>query len=146
MIRTLVAAAVAACIAGPALADADAAIKYRQNAMKAIGSQMGSIVAILKGEIDNKAALGEHAALIGAATNITITKPAFMTNTDGKGDLKTTAIGAVWTDWAKFEAGLMDLEKAGNAAAAAGADIGMDEVKALGAACKACHDNFREKK
>ena len=97
MIRTLVAAAVAACIAGPALADADAAIKYRQNAMKAIGSQMGSIVAILKGEIDNKAALGEHAALIGAATNITITKPAFMTNTDGKGDLKTTAIGAVWT-------------------------------------------------
>ena len=78
MIRTLMAAALTVCIAGPALADADAAIKYRKNAMKAIGSQMGSIVAILKGEVDNKDALGEHAALMGAATSMTITVPAFI--------------------------------------------------------------------
>lgn len=145
MMRTLAAAALAACIAGPALADADAAIKYRVNAMKAIGSQMGSIVAILKGEVDNKAALGEHAALMGAATSTAITKPAFMTNTDGEGSTKTTATGKVWSDWSTFEAGLMEMEKAGQAMAAAGADATFDEVKALGKTCKGCHDNFRMK-
>jgi cytochrome c556 len=146
MMRTLFAAVLAVCIAGPALADADASIKYRKNSMKAVGSQMGSIVAILKGEVDNKDALATHAALMGAATKMMITKPAFMPNTDGQGTEKTTAIGAVWTDWAKFEAGLMALEKAGQAMADAGANASMDQVKALGATCKGCHDNFREKK
>lgn len=145
MIRTLMAAALTVCIAGPALADADAAIKYRKNAMKAIGSQMGSIVAILKGEVDNKDALGEHAALMGAATSMTITVPAFKTNTDGQGSEKTTATADIWNDWAKFEEGLADMEKAGKAMAMAGADATFEEVKALGAACKACHDNFRNK-
>jgi cytochrome c556 len=139
------AAALTVCIAGPALADADAAIKYRKNAMKAIGSQMGSIVAILKGEVDNKDALGEHAALMGAATSMTITVPAFKTNTDGQGSEKTTATADIWNDWAKFEEGLADMEKAGKAMAMAGADATFEEVKALGAACKACHDNFRNK-
>lgn len=145
MTRTLIAAALAACIAGPALADADAAIKYRQDAMQTIGAQMGSIVAILKGEVDNKAALANHAAIMGEATSTAITIPAFKTNTDGEGSVKTTATGKVWSDWAKFEEGLMELEKAGQAMAAAGADATFEEVKALGAACKSCHDNFRDK-
>lgn len=146
MMRTLMAAAVAASIAGPALADADASIKYRQNSMKAIGSQMGSIVAILKGEIDNKDALGEHASIMGAVTSMSITKPAFMTNTDGQGDLKTTAKADIWNDWSKFEAGLADLEKAGQAMADAGENASMEEVKALSATCKSCHSDFRVKK
>ncbi len=145
MLRTLIAAALAVCIAGPALADADAAIKYRKNAMKAVGSQMGSIVAILKGEVDNKDALGEHAALMGGATSMAITVPAFKMNTDGQGSEKTTATADVWNDWAKFEKGLADMEKAGKAMAMAGADASFDEVKALAAACKACHDDFRNK-
>jgi cytochrome c556 len=146
MKKVLIAAALAACVSGTAFAGADDDIKYRQNSMKAIGSQMGSIVAILKGEVDNKAALAEHAALIGAATSTAITIPAFKNNTDGQGERETTAIGAVWTDWAKFEQGLKDLEAAGAAAAAAGADISFDNVKALGATCKSCHTAFREKK
>lgn len=146
MKRVLVAAAIAVCMSSAAFADADGDIKYRQNAMKAIGSQMGSIAAILKGEVDNKGALANHAALIGAATSTAITLPAFMPNTDGKGETKTTATNAIWTDWAKFEKGMKDLEVAGQAAAAAGANITFDEVKALGATCKACHSDFREKK
>jgi cytochrome c556 len=114
--------------------------------MKAIGSQMGSIVAILKGEVDNKDALATHAAIMGAATKVAITGPAFKMKTDGEGVEKTTATGAIWTDWAKFEAGLMALEKAGAAMADAGANASMDNVKALGATCKGCHDDFREKK
>ncbi|MCA8929287.1 MAG: cytochrome c [Alphaproteobacteria bacterium] len=145
MTRTLIAAALAVCVAGPALADADAAIKYRQNAMKAIGSQMGSIVAILKGEIDNKAALAKHAAIMGEATSTAITIPAFKTNTDGQGDIKTTATADVWGEWDKFEEGLRKLEQAGKDIAMAGADASMDNVKALGSACKACHDHFRQK-
>lgn len=146
MKKVLIAAAMAACISGTAFADANNDIKYRQNAMKAVGSQMGSIVAILKGEVDNKAALAEHAALMGAATSTAITIPAFKNNTDGKGDRKTTSTGAIWTDWAKFEQGLKDMEAAGKAAAAAGANISFDHVKALGATCKSCHKAFREKK
>ncbi len=146
MLRMIAVAALAVCVAGPALADADASIKYRKNAMKAIGAEMGSIVAILKGEIDNKGALATHAAIMGAATKTAITKPAFMTKTDGEGSEKTTSTGAIWTDWAKFEAGLVALEKAGAAMADAGANASMDHVKALGATCKGCHDNFREKK
>ena len=146
MMRTLAAALLAICIAGPAMADADASIKYRKNAMKAVGSQMGSIVATLKGEVDNKDALATHAALMGAATKMAITKPAFMPNTDGQGTQKTTATAAIWSDWAKFEEGLMALEKAGQAMADAGANASFDQVKALGAACKSCHKAFRVKK
>lgn len=146
MKKILIAAALAACVSGTAFAGADDDIKYRQNAMKAVGSQIGSIVAILKGEVDNKAALAEHAALIGAATSTSITVPAFKNNTDGQGERKTTATGKVWSDWDKFEQGLKDLEAAGAAAAAAGANISFDQVKALGATCKSCHKAFREKK
>ena len=146
MKKVLVAVALAACISGTAFAGADDDIKCRQNSMKAIGSQMGSIVAILKGQVDNKAALAEHAALMGAATSTAITIPAFKANTDGKGERKTTSTGAIWKDWAKFEQGLKDLEAAGKAAAAAGANISFENVKALGATCKSCHKAFREKK
>lgn len=146
MKKVLIAAALAACVSGTAFAGADDDIKYRQNAMKAVGSQMGSIVAILKGEVDNKSALAEHAALIGAATSTAITIPAFKNSTDGEGDRETTATGKIWADWAKFEQGLRDLETAGAAAAAAGANVSFENVKALGATCKSCHDAFREKK
>ncbi len=145
MKKVLIAAALATCVSGTALADANDSIKYRQNAMKTVGAQMGSIVAILKGEVDNKPALARHVALIGEATSTEITIPAFTPNTDGQGDRETTATAAIWSDWDKFEKGLKELEAAGQAAAEAGADIGADEVKALGAACKACHDNFRQK-
>ncbi|HKK30596.1 MAG TPA: cytochrome c [Alphaproteobacteria bacterium] len=146
MIRALFpAAALAACLASPALADADAAIKYRQNAMKAVGSQIGSIVAILKGEVDNKAALAQHAALMGAVTSTAITIPAFEPNTAGVDSRETTATANIWTEWAKFGEGLLAMEKAGQAVAVAGADVTFDEIKELGATCKACHDDFREK-
>ena len=69
-----------------------------------------------------------------------------MPNTDGQGTQKTTATAAIWNDWAKFEEGLMALEKAGQAMAAAGANASFDQVKALGAACKSCHKAFRVKK
>lgn len=146
MKKVIVAAALAVCVSSAAFADADADIKYRQNAMKAIGSQIGSIAAILKGEVDNKGALANHAALMGAVTNTAITLPAFKANTDGKGETKTTATNAIWSDWAKFEKGMKDMEAAGQAAAAAGANITFAEVKALGETCKACHSDFRVKK
>ena len=146
MKKVLLATALMACVSGMAFAGADDDIKYRQDSMKAVGSQMSSIVAILKGDVDNKAALAEHAALIGASTSTAITVPAFKNSTDGEGDRKTTATGEIWADWAKFEQGLKDLEAAGAAAAAAGANISFENVKALGATCKSCHDAFREKK
>lgn len=145
MKKVLIAAAFAAFVSGTAFAGAEDDIKYRQNAMKAVGAQMGSIVAILKGEVDNKAALAEHAALMGGVTSTAITIPAFKNNTDGQTDRKTTATANIWSDWAKFEQGLKDMEAAGKAAAAAGANVNFDHVKALGATCKACHDAFRQK-
>ena len=66
-------------------------------------------------------------------------------NTHGQGSMKTTADAKIWSDWAKFEEGMMELEKAGQAMASAGANATFDEVKALGATCKGCHDDFRDK-
>ena len=146
MKRVLIAAALAVCVSGNAFAGADDDIKYRQNSMKAVGVQMGAIVAILKGEVDNKGALANHAALMGAVTNTAITIPAFKPNTDGKGERKTTSTSPIWSDWAKFEQGMKDLATAGQAAAAAGGKITFAEVKALGATCKSCHKAFRMKK
>jgi cytochrome c556 len=146
MLRTVMLAAAAVCLAGTALADPDAQIKYRQGAMDTIGAQLGSVAAILKGDIENKDALQKHAELLAAATDPAITIPAFEPNTDGQGSRETTATAKIWSDWDDFKSRLDKLHEAAQSMASAGADISGDHVKAVGGVCKGCHDNYREKK
>ena len=146
----LTAALMALCVlsAGAAYAGADQDIKYRKGVMKAIGGSVGNIAAILKGEAGDTAHMPYLIAILSTAAKSDMTTAAFKPNTDGKGEEKTTATGKIWSDWAKFEAGLKKLEETTSvvaAKAAAGEEIWLDDMKPVFGACKACHDDFRKK-
>ena len=59
-------------------------------------------------------------AALAAASDPALTVAAFRTDTTDEGFEKTTATPKVWTDWATFEKGLMDLNAAAKAAAPTG--------------------------
>lgn len=142
-------AALTISAAGFAASDAEKnALKYRQNVMKAIGINMGSIGAMLKGEVEFDAnAVKAHA---GAIQQLSRTIPvAFKMKTGDAG--KTEALPEIWAEWSKFEAAAKTLdEEAGKMMEAAGSG---DKGK-IGAAmggfgkngCGGCHKVFRQKK
>lgn len=126
-------------------ADPDAAIKYRQGVMKAIGGATGNIGATLKGEAGSPDQLAHLVTLLATAADPAYTVPAFKQNTDGEGVEKTTATAKIWENWDDFESRLNKLGEVTKAAAAAGADAGMDQMKPVFETCKGCHDEYREK-
>ena len=118
-------------------------VKYRENLMEVIGGHMGSIVAIVKGEVPYKSDLKLHAD--GMAAAATLVKPAFKTKamTD-----KSHALPEIWTDWEAFAKSADQMEEASTklASAVTGGDpatIGK-AVAALGNTCKGCHDDFTD--
>lgn len=131
--------------------DADAAIKYRQAAMKAVGGHIGGLVAVLKGDIDNAAGLQAHADGLVAATNPALLVRAFQQNTAGKGSEKTTSNAKIWDDFPRFEKAINDMNAAAigiQTAAAAGTLTEFDQIKPALTECGFCHreSGFRDKK
>ncbi len=130
--------------AGPASAN-EAAVKYRQAVMKALGGHMGSVAAIVKGQVGHKdhlAGHGEAIAAIGAMTKD-------MFPSDSNNVAGTKALPAVWEkpeDFAKvvaaFETASANFAEAagGGDMAAVGAALGQ-----LGQSCGGCHKPFRGK-
>jgi len=134
-------------MAAVSFASGEAAIKYRKAVMKAVGGHMGSMGETLKNG-DSLGAVAQHATAMADLARISLTVfPENSTPLDGK----TEALPAVWDkpdDFKKVSmAFVAEAEKLAAAAktgdkAAIGAQLG-----ALGKnACKACHDDFREKK
>ena len=119
-------------------------IDYRQKLMKGHGAAMGSIGDYLKYKLtygSNHVAthaknISEYAKLIPDAFEKKIT--------DGKTDAKPE----VWDNWDDFVAKANALNVAATelAAAAAGGDMRamMPNVKALGEACRGCHNEYRQ--
>lgn len=145
----IAAAALAAAVLIPAVASAvepEAAVKYRQNNMKAIGAYMQNTVAILKGEVPYAEQLQANA--LGLAAAAKLSPAAFKTDTSAS-DVKTTAKPDVWQNWEKFEGGLGMMAERADALVAAvdSGDKGAigQAVQAVGETCKNCHDNFRSK-
>ncbi|SOD89625.1 c-type cytochrome [Caenispirillum bisanense] len=141
------AAVFAATAVAPVAASAnEAAVKYRQNNMKAVGAYMQNTVAVLKGEVPYAEQLEANA--LGLAAAAKLSPAAFKTDTSGS-DVKTTAKADIWQNWEKFEGGLTMMAERSDALVAAvqGGDkaaIGQ-AVQAVGETCKTCHDNFRTK-
>ena len=137
-----------ALTAGTALsvsADENAAIKYRQAVMKAVGGHMGGAVAIIKGKVPYKDDLVVHATGLNDMANLAAN--AFKQKTEGG---KTRAKPEIWENSDDFSDKLGALKKATAAflaaaksggPAAAGAKLG-----AVGDSCKGCHKKFRAKK
>lgn len=122
-------------------------VKARQAVMKELGSNVGAITKMLKGEAPyDAAATQKNADAIAAAAKKV--PDAFKPNTGDAGP--TEAKATIWSNWQGFaekatvldtEASkLADVAKKGDQAALA------EQMKALGGTCGACHRDFREKK
>ena len=119
-------------------------IGYRQRLMKGQGASMGSIGDIMKYRMPNAGKHVEaHAKNIANYSSLIV--EAFEKElTEGKTDAKP----GIWQNWDDFVAKANALNAAGNdlAMAAAGGDTRamMPKVKALGDACRGCHNEYRK--
>lgn len=124
-----------------AFADAKGELNYRQGVMKAVGGQMSSMAAILRGRVhmDN---LKLHAsAMADLASIVPNVFP------EGSGEGKTEALPAIWEKPAEFKEAIETFVSAvrGFSSAADSGDMSRlgSGIQKLGQACKGCHDNFR---
>ena len=122
------------------------AIKLRQAGMKLIGYNFGSIGAMVNDKKPyNKDEAIRNATRIDALSNHPF--EFFGPGTDKGADHKASA--AVWRDQAKFSAAAdkLSVESAKLAQVARTGDMAAlkSQFGATAGACKACHDDFREK-
>ncbi len=124
-------------------------IEARQGFFQMLSLNMGTLAGMAKGEIEY-----DEAAASTAATNIETlthyTLPALFIPGSASGEVDDTAAKPdIWAKPEDFQAKFAGL---GEAAAGAGEAVKGGQgnvgpvVAKLGAACKACHDNYREKK
>jgi cytochrome c556 len=124
---------------------AEAAIQYRQSVMKAIGGLMGTSVGQLRDGLDYGPEMGEVASALQALTGDI---PALFPEGSDFGE--TDAKPEVWENRKGFEEasskmreqvdGFSSAVKTGDRRKMLGA------FKAMGDACKACHQDFRVKR
>jgi cytochrome c556 len=131
-------------------AEPDEAIKYRKNVMGAVGSNMKGMVAILKGNVDQKSSLNALADGFASAATYELTMNAFKQNTDGQGSEKTTSTAKLWEEWNDFTEALIRMEAASKTIqklAASGELNSFEQLKPALKECGYCHreSGFRSK-
>lgn len=143
---TALLAFVAAAQAMPAsaqFAKPEDAIKYRKSALTVMAQHFGQVAGMASGKLafDAKAA-AENAAIAESVGKLPWT--AFVAGSD-KGD--TRAKPEIWSEKAKFDDAAGKLQRELGKLALAARSGNLDSIKtavsATGAACKACHDDFR---
>ena len=123
------------------------AIKYRQSALTVMNTHFGRVAAMAAGRIPYDA----KAAADNAAIAVTMSRLPFVAFGEGteKG-LPNRAKPEVWSQSAKFkelaEKMQGEMLKLDVAAKAGTLDALKPAVGAVGAACKACHDDYRAEK
>ena len=137
------------CTALPAAAQfakPEDAIKYRQSAFTVMGTHFGRIGAVVQGKAPYDAkTTAENASIVLMMSTLPYT--AFGEGTDKGGNTK--AKPEVWKEPEKFQAAAKDMQAQVVKLDAAAKSGNLDAIKVAfgdaGKACKACHDNFREK-
>ncbi|MEN3974121.1 cytochrome c [Emcibacter sp. SYSU 3D8] len=124
---------------------AEDAVKYREALMEVVGGHTQSFFALLQGKVSHPEDLAWHADSLAEASKRV--KGAFVQNTAGSG-AKTEAKDGIWAAGSEFTKLAGDFETAAANLSAAvkskdQAAIGA-AAKALGGACKGCHDKFKE--
>ena len=126
---------------------AQQAVDLRQSVFRLIGWSFGPVGGMLKNKVPFDAAVAQKSAE-RLETLAPMISEAFQADTR-KFTLKTKAREGIWTNNADFKAKNDDLVKAaaGLTAAAKSGDkkATLQAAAAVGKACGACHDNFREK-
>jgi cytochrome c556 len=126
---------------------AQKAVELRQSLFRVIGFSFGPVGGMLKNKVPFDAAVAAKAGerIEELATII----PDVFNEDTRKFQVKTKAREGIWTSKADFAAKADDLAKAaaGLTAAAKGGEkkAVLQAAAAVGKACGACHDNFREK-
>lgn len=123
-------------------------IAYRKAVMKSVGGHMGAMKGIIKGETANKGNLIIHAQ--GMAALAQAAAKAFPKGSGPEAG-KTEALAKIWSDWDNFvkvaNAFSAESEKLAKIAEAGDMKAVAAQFSSLGKnACKACHDDYREKK
>ncbi len=144
----VVSASIAAMVAGSALAQAkpEDTIAYRQGVYKIMGWNFGPMAAMVKGERPyDKAAFVRHAENVAYVS--TLAYEGFGAGTD-KG-AATKAKAEIWTKMDDFKAKMTKMNEETAKLAAVSKVGSLDDIKkqfgAVGASCKACHDDYRNK-
>lgn len=118
------------------------AIKYRQSAFSVLGNHVGRVGAMVNGRVPYDAKIAaDNAALI--ATLAKLPGGAFPVGSES--GLNTRAKPEIWKDTAKFTAAYEKMIDATSKLPAAAGDPAALKTAfgAVGATCKACHDDFR---
>lgn len=131
-------------LAAPAMAQfakAEDAIKYRQSAFTVMGNHMGRLAAMAKGERPYDAAAAQNSARIIDA----IAKLPWEAFVPGSDQGKTGTKPELFSNLAdvKTLSERLNGETAKLVAAAGDLDAMRKQVGATGAACKACHEKYR---
>ncbi len=128
-----------------ATAPADA-IKYRKSVMDGMAAHVASFMLINFGKVEHQDYLKSHtSALADLGAQVKLLFPA------DSGTGKTNALPLIWKDEekARFDTLVSDVETSTGKlrdAAAAGDKAGtMAAFKAVGEACKGCHDRYQKK-
>lgn len=147
LLASFVIAAAAITLAAPAqaqFAKPEDAIKYRKSALTVMGAHFGRVAAMANGRMPFDAG----AAASNAATAETMSKLPWAGFGDGTDKGDTKARPEIWTDNAKFIAASEKMQgemtKLAVVAKGGNLDAIKSQVGATGAACKACHDDFRK--
>jgi cytochrome c556 len=124
------------------------ATDLRQGLLTVMGWSMGPVGLMLKGKTPFDAAVVQKSALRIGQLGAMI-PDAFQFDTRKFSAIKTKAREGIWTNQADFAAKADDLVKAAAnlSDVAKGGDKGatLKAAGAVGKACGACHDNYREK-
>lgn len=147
-IRPLALAAALCGLAAATLASAAPTASETVAARHANFKKIGQATKAIKEELAGRA---DKARIAGAASTIAATARAqaklFPAGTGPSAGVKTDALPAVWTQRPVFDAALAKLVAEADklAAVSRGGDKAAmgAQFKALGGACKACHDQFR---
>ncbi len=133
----------AALPAAAQFAKPEDAIKYRQSALRVMGTHFGRIGAMVNGRVPFDAAAAQQNAEIATMMS-TLPWQGFGAGTEG-GKAKPE----IWKESAKFKEMSDDMGKKMLALNAAAKTGNLDNIKtafgATGASCKACHDAYQEK-
>jgi cytochrome c556 len=119
------------------------AVKFRKSALSLIGTYMGRMGAVVKGEAPyNKDDFAKNAALINTLSGLPW-------QGFGPGTESERALPAIWSDNAKFKAASEKFQTAAAELNKAAQSGNIDTIKtafaATGKTCSACHDDFRKK-
>jgi cytochrome c556 len=127
---------------------AEQAVLTRQGLLKVVGFYMAPLGGMLKNKIPFDATKAGNSATHIAQLGGMI-PDVFVSDTSKVTSLKTKAKDGIWTNTADFNSKADDLVKAANALAdaAKSGDKGttLKAAAAVGKACGACHDNYRNK-